>query len=74
VAYGKRILVRPQSWAANDRPALLDRLTHRVHILEMNGEGHRFRESVRRILKKTAPQKLPDREKIKPEEKKTEEK
>ena len=28
--------------------ALLDRLTHRVHILEMNGESFRFRESVRR--------------------------
>lgn len=34
--------------------ALLDRLTHRVHILEMNGESYRFRESVRRLKKKTA--------------------
>ncbi len=34
--------------------ALLDRLTHRVHILEMNGESCRFRESVRRLKKKTA--------------------
>ncbi|HUT92686.1 MAG TPA: ATP-binding protein [Thermoguttaceae bacterium] len=25
--------------------ALLDRLTHRIHILEANGEGHRLRES-----------------------------
>ena len=32
--------------------ALLDRLTHRVHILEMNGESYRFRESVRRSGKK----------------------
>ena len=32
--------------------ALLDRLTHRVHILEMNGESYRFRESVRRAGKK----------------------
>ena len=31
--------------------ALLDRLTHRVHILEMNGESYRFRESVRRAGK-----------------------
>jgi DNA replication protein DnaC len=31
--------------------ALLDRLTHRVHILEMNGESYRFRESVRRTGK-----------------------
>jgi len=28
--------------------ALLDRLTHRVHILEMNGESYRFKDSVRR--------------------------
>jgi hypothetical protein len=27
--------------------ALLDRLTHRVQILEMNGESYRFRESLR---------------------------
>ena len=25
--------------------ALLDRLTHRCHIFEMNGESYRFRES-----------------------------
>ena len=34
--------------------ALLDRLTHRVQILEMNGESYRFRESVRRMGKKRA--------------------
>jgi len=28
--------------------ALLDRLTHRAHILVMNGESYRFRESLRR--------------------------
>ena len=33
--------------------ALLDRLTHRVHILEMNGESYRFKESLRRLGKKT---------------------
>ena len=27
--------------------ALLDRLTHRCHIFEMNGESYRFRESMR---------------------------
>ena len=27
--------------------ALLDRLTHRCHILEMNGESYRFRESIK---------------------------
>ena len=36
--------------------ALLDRLTHRVHILEMNGESYRFRESVRRLGKKAVSQ------------------
>lgn len=28
--------------------ALVDRLTHRAHILDMNGESYRFRESLRR--------------------------
>ena len=27
--------------------ALLDRITHRCHIFEMNGESHRFRESMK---------------------------
>jgi hypothetical protein len=31
--------------------ALLDRLTHQVHILEMNGESYRFKDSVRRLGK-----------------------
>ena len=34
--------------------ALLDRLTHRVHILEMNGESYRLRES-RRALTLSIP-------------------
>ena len=33
--------------------ALLDRLTHRCHIFEMNGESYRFRESMK--AKKEAP-------------------
>nr|WP_269456756.1 ATP-binding protein [Thermanaeromonas toyohensis] len=28
--------------------ALLDRLTHHAHILVMNGESYRFRQSLRR--------------------------
>ena len=31
--------------------ALLDRLTHRCHIFEMNGESYRFRESVKAARK-----------------------
>lgn len=34
--------------------ALLDRLTHRAHILEMNGESYRFKESLGRRKKKGA--------------------
>jgi DNA replication protein DnaC len=29
--------------------ALLDRLTHHVHILEMNGESYRLNQSKRRV-------------------------
>ena len=54
--------------------ALLDRLTHRVHILEMNGESYRFRESVRRMGKKTAHSKSPDPDRTKTDEIKTKEK
>jgi DNA replication protein DnaC len=28
--------------------ALVDRLTHRAHLLNMNGDSYRFRESLRR--------------------------
>jgi DNA replication protein DnaC len=35
--------------------ALLDRLTHRCHIFEMNGESYRFRESMK--AKKESPRK-----------------
>jgi len=36
--------------------ALLDRLTHRVHILEANGESYRLREAQKRI-KRRSPRK-----------------
>jgi DNA replication protein DnaC len=32
--------------------ALLDRLTHRIHILEANGESYRLKESQQRIRKR----------------------
>jgi hypothetical protein len=36
--------------------ALLDQLTHHCHILEMNGESYRFRESIKTGRKsKAAP-------------------
>ena len=35
--------------------ALLDRLTHHVHILEMNGESYRLRASRRRRSTPEAP-------------------
>lgn len=34
--------------------ALLDRLTHRCHIFEMNGESYRFRESMKAKTEKAA--------------------
>jgi DNA replication protein DnaC len=35
--------------------ALQDRLTHRCHVFEMNGESYRFRESMK--TKKESPEK-----------------
>ena len=32
--------------------ALLDRLTHRVHILEANGQSYRLADAKRRLKKK----------------------
>lgn len=37
--------------------ALLDRLTHKCHIFEMNGESYRFRESMKSKPAKTNPSK-----------------
>lgn len=38
--------------------AMLDRLTHRVHILEANGESYRLRDSQRRMKRKRQGQKV----------------
>ena len=35
--------------------AMLDRLTHRVHILEANGESYRLRQSKRRLKRQDKP-------------------
>ena len=32
--------------------ALLDRLTHRIHILEANGESYRLKDAKRRLKKR----------------------
>ena len=34
--------------------ALLDRLTHRVHILEMNGESYRLKQSRQAVTTRSA--------------------
>ena len=39
--------------------ALLDRLTHHVHILEMNGESYRLKASRRRQRQHATPDQLP---------------
>ncbi len=35
--------------------AMLDRLTHRVHILEANGQSFRLKESKRRLKQRLQP-------------------
>jgi hypothetical protein len=52
----------PESWTevmGSQRltGAFLDRLTHRVHILEANGESFRLQDSVRRCKKQPAEKK-----------------
>jgi DNA replication protein DnaC len=47
--------------------ALLDRLTHRCHIFEMNGESYRFRESMRTRKSKGGKDKVAEKETAKSE-------
>jgi DNA replication protein DnaC len=47
--------------------ALLDRLTHRCHIFEMNGESYRFRESMRTKKNKGGKDKAVDKDMAKNE-------
>jgi DNA replication protein DnaC len=47
--------------------ALLDRLTHRCHIFEMNGESYRFRESMKIRRSKNGKDKTGDKEAVKSE-------
>lgn len=54
--------------------ALLDRLTHRVHILEMNGESYRFKDSIRRLGRKAPRQDPTGQPTPKPNEEKGKEK
>ncbi|MBI5570357.1 MAG: ATP-binding protein, partial [Desulfomonile tiedjei] len=35
--------------------ALLDRLTHRVHIIEANGESYRLRQAQKRASRRSTP-------------------
>jgi DNA replication protein DnaC len=49
--------------------AMLDRLTHRVHILEANGESYRLSESRRRLKSRKPPKETPDETHDKKEEK-----
>jgi len=41
--------------------AMLDRLTHRVHILEANGESYRFREAKRRLKTRRSNHDTPEK-------------
>jgi hypothetical protein len=54
-----RISAESEEWAdvmGSERltGALLDRLTHRVHIIEANGPSYRLRESKERLKKRRA--------------------
>ena len=48
VGDGHGIVIRPVAHQGRLTGALLDRLTHHVHILEMNGESYRLNQSQKR--------------------------
>ena len=47
--------------------AVLDRLTHRCHILEATGESYRLKDARRRSSKKKPPRNPPPSDESKPE-------
>jgi DNA replication protein DnaC len=46
--------------------ALLDRLTHRCHILEANGESYRLRQAKKQIHRRSSPTSGPHQEQVQP--------
>jgi DNA replication protein DnaC len=46
--------------------ALLDRLTHRCHILEANGESYRLRQAKKQIHRRSSPNSDPDQKQVQP--------
>ncbi len=46
--------------------ALLDRLTHRCHILEANGESYRLRQAKKQLYRRSSPNSRPEQKQVQP--------